>query len=368
MKRYIIILIALSMIFSLPASVFAEENAAPGYIKLNLEQSYKLMETNNLEIKLLDKKIEIKEKQFEDVLDAADEARRLNKSNTSFQHKRTEVITPKLEWLEVEALKNDRSDKLDSLKSAVKKQYVNVLLLQEDVAYITDDISVMDKRLQEVQLRIKLGQAKDSEYKTLYSQKLSVQNQLNLLNVQLESAMINLKMLLGVDFAQQVTLEKITLPYQVVNRETLKSDMIKSIDNSFIIYKLNKEITLKNDEIEMYKDYNRDYKYSPDYKDLSIELSEMEAELNYEKLNTEADLWIEYYNLMVLEDDIKLQEVNLEIEKINYESIVTKAKLGMVDSVTEMNAKISYNRQQTTRQRAMYDYIIAVEQFNDKLK
>jgi hypothetical protein len=367
MKRYLVILLVLSMILSLPMAVHGEDNATPSPIRLNLDQANKLMEANNLEIKLLDKKIEIKVSQFEDVLDAADEARRQNKSDTSLQLKKTEVLTPKQQWLQIDIAKNDRLEKFKSLKSDVKQQYINILLIQKDMSYIKEDIVSIDKKLEEIKLRMQLGQAKESDYKSLYSQKLSIQNQLNLLNTQLETSMINFKALVGIELTQPIVLEDLTLPYQVVDKNNLKNNILNSISTDFTFTKLNKDLELKNFEIELTKKYDDDYRFDPEYKDLLLEVTEIEAETKYEKLNLEASRWIEYYNILVLEDTIKLEEVNLEIQKINYDATTAKAKLGMIDSVTELNAKIAYDRQKNTLQRAMYDYIMAVEKFNDKL-
>lgn len=372
MKRYLVILIAIFMIFSLSLSVHGEENQTPSTVKLNLEQAYKLMEANNLEIKLLDKKIEIEETQYEDIWEQAEKAKTRNieadmqDEPVTLQMKKDEVLTNKQEWLQLNVARNDRKEKLETLKSQLKEQYINQQLLQEDILYIKEDIAIIDKKLEEVKLRIQLGQSRDSEYESLYSQKLSLQNQLNVINTQYLSTLINIKKTMGLELSQPIELEKIVLPYEVVNEVTLKADMLASIENSFSIYKLKKEIELKNLEIQLVKQYT-DYRFSSDYKDLCSELSEIEAELAYEKLTLEAELWIDYYNLLILKDNIELEKVNTEVEKINYDSIMAKSKLGLVNAITESNARLAYNRQKNNYQRAMYNYILAVEQLNNKL-
>ena len=368
MKRYLGILIALTMILSLPIGVYGEVNATPNAIRLDLEQAYKLLEANNLEIKLLDKKIEMKLDQNEDLIETIKDTKGKYSANdnTNLQYRKTEQLSYRQATLELDSLYNDKAEKLQSLKTSVKQQYISLLSQQENIEYIKQDIEVMDKEMKEIQLKMQLGQAKESEYKSMYSQSLSLQNQLNSLNTQYQTSMINFKMLLGVTLSQPVEIQDYVLPYAAVNKETLQSDMAKAIENDFSIQKFNTQIELKKIEIQLVKQYT-DTKFSSEYRDLLLELDELETELSYQKISMEADLLIESYDLLVLDDKVKLAELNLEIAKINYDATMAKAKLGLVDTVTELNAGITYNRQRNSTQSAMYDYIMAAEQFNRDL-
>jgi outer membrane protein TolC len=368
MKRYLGILIALTMILSLPIGVYGEVNVTPNAIRLDLEQAYKLLEANNLEIKLLDKKIEMKLDQNEDLVEDIEDIQGMYSSNdsTNLQYEKTRQLSYKQATLELDSLYNDKAEKLQALKTSVKQQYISLLSQKENIDYIKQDIEVMDKEMKEIQLRMQLGQAKESEYKSMYAQSLSLQNQLNSLNTQYQTSMINFKILLGVELSQPIEIQNYVLPYVAINRETLQNDMTKAVENDFAIQKLERQIELQNLEIKLVKKYT-DAKFSSEYRDLIVELDELETELSYQKISMEADLLIEYYNLQVLDDKVKLAQLNLEIAKINYDATMAKAKLGLVDTVTEINAGISYNRQKNSTQDAMYDYIMAAEEFNRNL-
>lgn len=368
MKRYLGILIALTLLLSLPIGVYGENNVTASPIKLDLEQAYKLLEANNLEIKLLDKKIQMKIQQNEDLRESIDNIRGTNSINpsTNLQYRKTEKLSWRQATLELEALYNEKTEKLNSLKTSVKQQYVSLLLQKENIEYLKKDIEVMTKRLQETELRIKMGQVKDTEYKLLYSQSLSLENQLNSLNTQYETSMINLKKVLGLELIQPIEVQNMVLPDVSINDKEIQTDIAKAIDKNFSVAKLNDQIEMKKLEIQLIKEYT-DAKFSTEYRDLQIELSELDAELKYQRLSIEAEMWIEYYNLSVLQDKIKLEELNLEIAKLNYEASAAKAKLGLINSVTEINASIAYNRQKNTMQSVKYDYIISAEQFNQKL-
>lgn len=368
MKRYIGILIALTMILSLPLGVYGEDNITPDAMSLDLEQAYELLQTNNLDIKLLDKKIEMKLNQNEDLVETIDDMRGSYSSNdsTNLQYRKTEKLSYRQATLELDSLNNEKVEKLQSLKASVKQQYISLLSQKENIEYLKQDIVVMDKEMKEIQLRMELGQAKESEYKSMYSQSLSLQNQLNSLNTQYQTSLVNFKMLLGIELSQPIEIQNYVLPSASVNIETLQSDRAKAVENDFIIEKLNRQIEMNKIETQLVKQYTNE-KYSSEYRDLAVELDELETELIYQKVSMEADLIIEYYDLFVLDDKVKLAELNLEIAKINYDATMAKAKLGLIDKVTEINAGISYNRQKNTTQNAKNDYIMAVEQFNENL-
>ena len=334
-------------------------------IRMNLDQAYQLLEANNLEIKLLDKKIEMKLAQNEDLVETINDTKGMYSPNdsTNLQYRKTEQLSYKQAILELDTLYDQKAEKLQALKTSVKQQYISLQSQQENIDYVKQDIAVMDKEMKEIQLRMQLGQAKESEYKSMYAQSLSLQNQLNSMNTQYQTSMLNFKKTLGLELSQPVEIQAIVLPYATVNKETLQADIAKAIENDFSIQKLNRQIDLKKIEIKLVKEYT-DAKFSSEYRDLQVELSELETELSYQKLSLEADLMIESYDLQVLDDKVKLAEVNLEIAKLNYDAALAKAKLGLIDTVTEINAGITYNRQKNSLQDAKYDYILAVEQFN----
>lgn len=368
MRKYLSLILIATILICLPLAMYGESSDDSKQLKLNLEQAYKMIEDNNIEIKLIDKKIEIKQQEYNKALEAKNDAKGATSSNTAtnLNYRKVELLNWQIVKLELDELQNERIEKLKNLRYNVKNQYMNILLIQKDIEYIKEDITVLEKKLSEMKLRIELGQAKELDYKLLYSQNLTLQNQMNSLKTQHKSSLINLKKIIGVELSSSITVEDLVLPYQVLYKEDLNGRIQKAVDSEFLIVKIDKELVLKNLERQLVRDYT-DYRYSTTYTDLGIDISEIETKLSYERLNAEANLLIEYYDLLELGDNIKLEEVNLEIEKINYDTIAAKSKLGMVDSATEINGRVAYNRQQNNYQRAMYNYILAVEQFNEKL-
>jgi outer membrane protein TolC len=332
---------------------------------LDVEQAYKLLEANNVEIKLLDKKIEMKLAQNEDLVETIKDTKEMYSPNDSInlQYEKTKQLSYRQATLELDSLYNDKAEKLQALRTSVKQQYLSLQLQKDNIEYIKQDIVVMDKEMKKIQLQMQLGQVKESDYKAMYSQSLSLQNQLNSLNTQYQTSMINFKKILGIELSTPVEIQNIVHPFVSINKETLQADIAKAIENDFSIQKLNRQIELKKIEIQLVKKYT-DAKFSSEYRDLIVELSELELELSYQKVSIEADLLIESYDLSMLEDKIKLAELDLEIAKINYDATLAKSKLGLTNIVTDINAGLIYNRQKNTLQSAKYDYTMAAEEFN----
>lgn len=367
-KIYSSVAILLILIFTRQLT-FAEgtlTNSAE--LNINMEKAISLAVGNNPGIKLIDKRLEIAEKEYQDVAEVAADAKfdQSNNENENLGYRKEEKLNWQYTKLELDSLKNDRAEAVKSIKNTIQQYYIDAQLLQEDAKIIAQELTSIDSKIAEAQLKIKLGQLKESDYKTLLSQKLTLQNSINATNKQYDIKLINLKKEIGIDLSSKLILQNEVLPYAVNDIEKLKENIKPYIEKDFSIIKLNKELELKQLERKLVMDYT-DYKHSDLVPDLDIDIEEIKANIEVQKFNIEADLWIAYYDIRTLSENITLEELNLEIEKINYDTIATKSKLGMIDAVTELNAKIAYSRQKNNLQRAMYNYILAADQFNEKL-
>ena len=364
---YVAILVILIFTTQLTFAEGTQTNSTE--LNINMEKAISLAVENNPGIKLIDKRIEIAEKEYQDVAEAAADAKfdQSNNDNTNLGYRKEEKLNWQYTKLDLDSLKNDRVEAVKNLKNTIQQYYIDAQLLQEDVKIIAQDISSIESKIAEAQLKIKLGQLKESDYKSLLSQKMTLQNNLNATNKQYDTKLINLKKEMGMDLSSKLILQNEVLPYEIIDIEKLKENIKPYIEKDFSIIKLNKQLELKELEKKLVMQYT-DYKQSDIVPDLEIDIEEIKANIEVQKFNLEADLWIEYYDIRTLSENITLEELNLELEKINYDAITTKLRLGMVDAVTELNAKIAYNRQKNSLQRAMYNYILVADQFNEKLE
>lgn len=369
-KLRLVIALAITLILTFQVAYCdTPTGGASQKLTLSLDEALALLDKNNAEIILMDRKVDIAQKQHDNALEAANAAKGKYSSSTSanLQYRKQEGLNWKLTLQELNNAKNDKAELVKSLHYSLKQQYFEILLLQNDLGILKDELNSLDKKITEVQLRIKLGQAKDTDYKSLLSQKLTMQNQYNSVNKQINTALLNMKKDLGIPISTEISLKEAVLPSIALDSENLADKIRKAVDNLYEITNQQKTIELKKLERQLVMDYS-DYKYSTTYFDLNTTISELEADLAYSRINQETNLWIEYYNVMTLNEEIALQSLNTEIEKLNYDSIMAKAKVGLVNPETEASARISYQRQKNNYQRAMYNYILAVEQFNDKLQ
>jgi hypothetical protein len=351
-------------------SIYAEgTSTASADVYVNMEKAISLAIENNPSIKLIDKRIEIAELRYQDVAEDADDAKfdESTVDSENLEYRKIEKLNWQYTKLDLDSLRNDRVEAVKSIRNTIQQYYVDAQLLQQDVNLLSQDITSIDSKIAEAQLKIKLGQLKESDYKTLLSQKMALQNSLNSANKQYDTKLINLKKEMGIDLSSKLILQNEVLPYEVIDIEKLKESIKPYIGKDFSIIKLNKELELKELEKTLVMRYT-DYKHSDIVPDLDIDIAEIKANIVVQKFNLEADLWIAYYDVRTLSENISLEELNLELEKINFDTIATKSKLGMVDAVTELNAKIAYNRQKNNLQRAKYNYILAANQFNQKLE
>ena len=370
MKRVVYYLSFVMILTLMTQSIYAEGKITNNTeVYVNMEKAISLAIDNNPGIKLIDKRIEIAEKRFQDAAEVSDDAK-FDKStidSVNLEYRKEEKLNWQYTKLDLESLKNDRVEAVKNIKNTIQQYYADAQLLQEDVKIIAQEITSIDSKIAEAQLKIKLGQLKESDYKTLLSQKLTLQNTLNATNKQYDIKLINLKKEMGIDLSSKLILQNEALPYAVIDIEKLQENIKPYINKDYSVIKLYKQLELKQLERKLVMDYT-DYEHSDLVPDLDIDIEEIKANLEVQKFNLEADLWIEYYDIRTLAENITLEELNLDLEKMNYDTITTKSKLGMVDAVTELNAKIAYNSQKNSLQRAKYNYILAANQFNGKLE
>jgi hypothetical protein len=370
MKKVVYYISLVMLLVLMTQSIYAEgTTTGSADVYVNMEKAISLAIENNPSIKLIDKRIEIAELRYQDVAEDADDAKfdESTVDSENLEYRKIEKLNWQYTKLDLDSLRNDRVEAVKSIRNTIQQYYVDAQLLQQDVNLLSQDITSIDSKIAEAQLKIKLGQLKESDYKTLLSQKMALQNSLNSANKQYDTKLINLKKEMGIDLSSKLILQNEVLPYAVIDIEKLKESIKPYIGKDFSIFKLNKELELKELEKTLVMRYT-DYKHSDIVPDLDIDIEEIKANIVVQKFNLEADLWIAYYDVRTLSENISLEELNLELEKINYDTITTKSKLGMVDAVTELNAKIAYNRQKNNLQRAKYNYILAANQFNQKLE
>lgn len=367
MKKLICLIIVVT--FLMPCAVYsASDSTNTTIVNLTLEDVLAKLEQNNGELDLIRQKISIYERRYKTSLEKAEKA--VGKSGYNDQLNIMYQKEGKLDWqlklLELEDIQNEYKNLLFNKKINIKQLYYNLLSMQSDFEIINNEIVDIDKKIEDLNIKIKLGKALDNDKKLLQVQKLALVGQKNELSKQIDNSMISIKKEIGIDVFKKLILTNTTVNYSTFDIANVYEKIDAAVQSDFDLVKLNKKLQLKVLEKKITVD-NTTIKDSLDLTTFDMAISELELQIIEKKNNVSGDLWIEYNNLLNMHDNVLLEELKLEIEKINYATTSAKAKLGIVDFAMESDTRIAYNRQQTSLQRAKYNYLIAAEQLKYKL-
>jgi hypothetical protein len=174
MKKLIVLLLSFTLLLSTFSVSFASSAALTDISPyLTLDEALKTIETNNSEIKLLDQKIDIYEKQYDDSLNRADaiHSDKDRYKNNNLSYIKDEFLTYKRKQLDLENLKHDRDTKLKELKVNIKDQYFAIDILQKNISNLQVQIVNLDKNIAQTKIKLQLGKIKNLDIKPLESQR-----------------------------------------------------------------------------------------------------------------------------------------------------------------------------------------------------
>lgn len=366
MKKFLFIIFVLLLI---PFTVYADfTDSNEPVINLSIDDAISRLEQGNPELELIKKKIDIYEKKYKTALEQAERAKSMQgySEQLNIKYREEERLNWQLRALELDDIRNQYHTTLLNKKYYLKQLYFNILISQNELDLINTEITNIDKKVQELSVKIKLGKALENDRKLLNAEKLMLTNQKNEVKKQIDNAMINLKKELGIEISKQISLQNSIQEYKIMDLTNIDERIRDAVKYNFEFLKLDRKYKLKalEKQIIIENTSNRD---SLDMTSYDIALFEIEAQIKSKQASITGDLWIEYNTLLMLEDDIKLEELNLELEKLNYDATQAKVKLGIMNIAAEYTSRVAYNRQKNNLQRAKYNYILAAEQLYEKL-
>lgn len=367
MKKLFIFVMVFATIFTTVINTYADNNANSKTTTITLEDALKQVANNN-ELKLFDKKIEIYKKKHQDALDAS------NKAPSEPSHGQADSLrlakVEKLNWrltaLDIEIAKHDKDQKLEDLKQSVKNTYYNIIFVQKDIATVTQELTNIANKIKQMEIKIQMGQARQTDIKPLQMQKMSLESQISEYNRQKNNSELEIKRLLNTDLKTQIQIQDMEIPYVGFDYDAVEKRIDQAIETNFDLDILDRQIKLKELERDLIKEFTQPDDSNAIYA-LDMDIAELEATKASKTVATQEDLWIDYYDLLILKENINLEELNLEIEKYNYDAAIAKSGAGLLDLTTESNARIAYYKQKNTVQKAMYNYVMAAEKLNSKL-
>ncbi|SKA76674.1 Outer membrane protein TolC [Caloramator quimbayensis] len=377
MKKLIAFIITFSLVLSLSSpcladTVFKEED---GIIKLTLQDAISNIEKQNTEIKLMDQKIAILEKQYKTALDNAEKAKTDTSTNiqSNINLRKTELLNWKKSQLTLENAKHDRDDKLNSLIQDIKKQYYEALMIKEDISNYQEEINNLNKNISIVNAKINVGKMKSSDLKNYETQKSQLEAQLWTSQKQLNIAFLNIKRILNIDINKQIDIEPVNIAVKTFDDSDIENKIKNTIENSYDIKKQALDLELSKLEYKIVDENSNkssDEESENNYStllNLEASINTKEASLENAKTSLEANLWSSYNNLKNLEYNIEIEKLNLEIAQITYDITKASVSLNSSLSVDEISSHIALLKQQTKFQRAINQYVLSVESLENQL-
>ncbi|OAA86901.1 TolC family protein [Clostridium ljungdahlii] len=377
MKKLVSFVIGIAVILSASSVTFAEnagtttnqqsEVSDPNPISvsrnINLEDALNNIDQVNPDLQLLDKKIEVLNKQYEN-----DKSKSIapDDSMDDVDYHLQKDYNYKESLSNLNNTKMDRDEKLKSIKNDLKKQYLNALCDQEDIENTKKLIENLDDKIKNQNLKIQLGQATDSSLETLKTQKSSLQTSLNNLQVQLQSELLNIKQYLNLDMSQEIILTPIEEKYVKFDDTGIDTRIENAIDKNPDVIKQQSSLDLLKSKTGTYMSYGG--KYANQIRGFQINIEEQSSALDQLKLATQIKLVQAYYDLKNANDLVSQEQVNLQNAEDDFKAAQAKYSVGVIDKPTEVDSSIALNQEKTKLKRAIDNCTVSSENLKNLLE
>lgn len=330
-----------------------------GKLVIPMADALKNIEYTDPQIILYNKKVELYKKQYFISLGEAISAEAYEYPE-NIDNKKREVLNWKVKLNNYENLKHDRIDVIDNVKLQFEKNYVKGVQLQKDHGVVAQELAKLETTIKQNALRLNLGLIKASDMDKLNSTKAQLLAQLNSIDRQLESVMIDIKQSLAIDMSKSIALVPFSKAYEKFDDKSIDQQIKDAAANSYNLVKANNELYLVKREYEIVTNM-----FEADALENTIE--EKQHAIKMIAIEEEAKLLNSYYALKNLEDSIEIQRINVDLAKQSLEDIKTKLKLNKVTAMDELTATISLAKAENKLQSLISEYMFTQASFNNSL-
>ncbi|SHN79455.1 TolC family protein [Desulfitobacterium chlororespirans] len=330
-----------------------------GTLRLSLEDALDLIETGNSSLKLVDSKLLIYEKQYEQAL-ARSQARYSEVDEDST--KRNKLNHKRALWT-LENAKHDRENQVKDLKVQISNQYQNILALQQQVKNLKSQLNNVDTYIDQLNLQIDLGLAVESQRYALNAQKSSLEAGLKATQNTITSSMIALKRDLGIDLNREVILTSDLTAYTKFESVKFEEQLAQAITNDHDIQKYEQDIELTTIEYDIAFYYS-----NPAADQLQISIEDKKATLETLPVTKEVALRTAYNNLRSLENSVQAAKLAVEADKINTEILQKKIEVGISSSIEMIELQNKLLNDQYTLLQNINNYMSAAAGLRNSLE
>ncbi|MCT8978547.1 TolC family protein [Clostridium sp. CX1] len=367
MKKKLGFLVAIAISLNVTTTCFAE--AAPvqnNAVQITLEQAIGSLESNNEELKNIDSQIEAAKKQY-DWDNQQSISISLGKGEAQYgpgQYLQAVIqrdLTPLNDQKKIDDTKNSKDERLNNIKFDLEKQYMKVLTSKQQIDNINKSISTIDAQMNQIEQKIKLGQATKDELNPLKVKRNTLLSTINGPHIQMEVSSLAVKKYLNIDFNSELSLAPAKKEFAKFDDTDIEKKISAAAEKDYNYGSLQKTTELSKKQLDIYKKYVYDSVTEPMNSELTVK--DNENKLVDTSTSTEVSLWNSYYNLKNKEDAVQTQNTALEVAQLSYDKAKESFNNGLIDKVTLDLAELNLNNQRVTTEDAINDYMIAQEQF-----
>lgn len=328
-------------------------------LKLSLEDALGMIEKQNSDLKLLDSKISIYDKQNQQAI-----ARRDMKSTVVDEdsNKERNLNFKRTQW-NLDNIKHDRDNKLKDLQVDITNQYESILALEEQAQNLKNQQANLDTVIDNVNLQIKLGLQVPSALYDYNAQKAKLEAGQTAVQKSINSAMNMLKQDLGIDLNREVTLTSKLGEYAKFDDSDVDNRIAYAIENNYDIQKIKQDLEISQIE------YDIDFRYDDNITADTIQLSmeDKKATLANLAVTKEVDLRTAYNSIKTIEATIEADQLTLEADKINIDLMQKKIDAGQSSTLEMIPLDNKQLSDQYTLRQDVIAYRTAVANFNNRL-
>lgn len=341
--------------------------------ELDVNDIIKLTTSNNSELNLFNKKIEVKKKWYIEALDE-------QPNESDYKKDMRLYVYPFSREHEIKELEWERDEKQNEVIIASTSAYYDILIQEQLIELQEKKIARLTKALDNKKQKINYG------LETVVS---LIDDETNLkdANTNLEKLKndekvlrMKLNMKTGNTVDKILNLKQVEIPYStfevkdlddVVENMVTKYHTITSLIEKEEIDEKEKEIAhrytgFNTTEIENALNPNGDFKNREET--LDDEITEIHYKMDDEKKNIESKVRIDYNNILKIKNNIEMKKLDYEKANILFETEKSKLQHGSSTEIQYNLAEENILSALCDYNKAKLDYYIAVENFKNYIK
>ena len=270
--------------------------------------------------------------------------------------------------MEVEGRENDLKSKLDSIKSALQKQYTDLLNLKRGLATYEDEITKLDTDISQLEAQIKVGVAKASDMDTYSAQKTKLLADVAAKKRDIALAERNLKTDLKIDQSKAIELAPFGREFARYDDKRINQDIASAVASCYAVASGQKKLDLLKEERAIMVQWDREGAMTTDLQNNEISVREAEYSLFDARKKQETSLWSSYYSLLNQEAQVEIDRLSVQLAESEHRLEETRLGLGLAKGIDEQNARIALEDAKATLQTTIDDYMRMADDFRDSLK